>query len=121
MRENNLKNKSFAFAIRIVRLSQYLVGEKKEFTLSKKLLRSGTCVGAIVREAEHSESKLDFIHKLAIAQKEINESIYRIELLHATRYLTESEFESLNQDAIELIKIITTILKNTKHKLNLRR
>jgi len=117
MKENNLKNKSFAFAIRIVRLFQYLQNEKKEFVLSKQMLRSGTSVGAMVREAEHAESKLDFIHKLAIAQKEINETIFWLELLSATDYLSKNEFESMNNDAIELIKILTTIIKNTKHNL----
>ena len=76
MKENIVKNKSFDFAIRIVRLYQYLSTEKKEFTLSKQLLRSGTSIGAMIREAEHAESKNDFIHKFAIAQKEANESIY---------------------------------------------
>lgn len=76
MKENVIKNKSFEFAIRIVKLYQFLCNDKKEFVLSKQLLRSGTSIGAMVREAEHSESKADFIHKLAIAQKEINETIY---------------------------------------------
>jgi four helix bundle protein len=114
VRENNLKNKSFLFAIRVVKLYQFLCVDKKEFVLSKQLLRSGTSVGAMVREAEHSESKKDFIHKLAIAQKEINESIYWLELLNATDYLTQEQFESIKNDAVEVIKIITTILKNTK-------
>jgi four helix bundle protein len=81
MRENVLLIKSFAFAVRIVRLYQFLCDNKKEFVLSKQLLRSGTSVGAMAREAEHSESKADFIHKLSISQKEINESIYWLELL----------------------------------------
>jgi len=71
----------------------------------------------MVREAEHSESKNDFIHKLAIAQKEINETIYWLELLQATEYLKKWEFESINKDAVELIKILTTIIKNTKTNL----
>lgn len=76
MNENILKTKSFAFATRVVRLYQYLTGEKKEFVLSKQLLRSGTAIGALYREAEHAESKADFIHKLGIAQKESNETLY---------------------------------------------
>lgn len=103
--------------VRIVKLYQHLVAERKEFVLSKQLLRCGTSVGAMVREAEHSESKADFIHKLAIAQKEINESIYWLELLHATSILNTEDFESLSNDAIEILKIITTIIKNTKAKL----
>ena len=81
------------------------------------MVRSGTSVGAMVREAEHSESKNDFIHKFAIAQKEINETIYWLELLQATDYLKKEEFESINKDAVELMKILTTIIKNTKAKL----
>lgn len=117
MKESNIRNKSFAFAIRVVKLYQYLVAEKKEFVLSKQLLSSGTSIGAMVREAEHAESKQDFIHKIAIAQKEINESIYWLELLRATDHLSEIEFGNINEDAIELIKIITTIIKNTKRNL----
>ena len=80
MRENIIKSKSFEFAIRIVKLNQYLCNDKKEFELSKQLLRSGTSVVAMVREGKHSESKADFVHKLAIAQKEINEIIYWLKL-----------------------------------------
>jgi len=75
MKKNIVKDKSFRFAVRVVRLYQYLCGEKKEFVLSKQLLRSGTSVGAMVREAEHGETKADFKHKMAIAQKEINETL----------------------------------------------
>jgi len=118
MRENVVKDKSFGFAIRVVKLYQFLVAEKKEYVLSKQLLRSGTSVGAMIREAEHAETKKDFIHKMAIAQKEINESIYWLELLKETDYLTVSEFESLNKDAIQIIKIITSIIKSTKTNIN---
>ena len=117
MKDNNLRDKSFLFAIRIVNLSKYLIAEKKEYILSKQVIRSGTSVGAMVREAEHSESKNDFIHKLAMAQKEINETIYWLELLLATDYLKKDEFESINLDAVEIIKILTAIIKNTKSKL----
>ncbi len=118
MKENIVKNKSFAFAVRVVKLYQYLVENKKEFVLSKQLLRSGTSVGAMVREAEHSESKNDFKHKMAIAQKEINESIYWLELLVETSYLSKEQFDSLNIDAVEIIKLITTIIKTTKASIN---
>jgi four helix bundle protein len=118
MKDNIIKKKSFAFAIRVVKLFQYLQTEKKEFVLSKQLLRSGTSVGAMIREAEHSESKADFIHKLAIAQKEINETIYWLELLNATEYLSEQQFESINVDAVEIIKLITSIIKSTKSNIN---
>ena len=119
MGKNVLKEKSFSFSIRIVKLYQFLCDNKKEYVLSKQLLRCGTSVGAMIREAEHSESKLDFIHKLAIAQKEINETIYWLELLEATDFLTKIQFESINIDAIEIIKIITSIIKSTKSNLKI--
>ncbi|MBK9248215.1 MAG: four helix bundle protein [Ignavibacteria bacterium] len=118
MKDNILKTKSFSFSIRIVNCYKFLIQEKKEFVLSKQLLRSGTSVGAMIREAEHSESKSDFIHKMAIAQKEINESIYWLELLHATEYLTIQLFNSLNNDAIEIIKLITSSIKTSKASIN---
>jgi four helix bundle protein len=117
MKNNVVKDKSFDFAIRIVKLYQYLCNEKKEFTLSKQLLRSGTSIGAMIREAEHAESKNDFIHKFAIAQKEANESVYWLELLKATDYLNEKEFENINNDAIAILKLITSILKTTKKQI----
>ena len=114
MKPNILKEKSFSFAIRIVKLYKYLANEEREFVLSKQLLRSGTSVGAMIREAEHAQTKKDFIHKLSIAQKEINESIYWLELLKATDYLVENQFQSVHNDAVEIIKIITSILKTSK-------
>jgi four helix bundle protein len=114
MRENVLKTKSFAFAVRIVNVYKFLISEKKEFVMSKQLLKSGTAVGALYREAEQAESKLDFIHKMGIAQKECNETIYWLELLHATEYLDETQFNSINSDAIELMKLITSIIKSSK-------
>ncbi len=118
VRKNIVKDKSFQFAIKIVRLYQFFVTEKKEYVLSKQLLRSGTSVGAMIREAEHAETKRDFIHKMAIAQKEINESIYWLELLKETDYLDQGEFESLNTDAVEIIKLLTSILKSTKTNIS---
>lgn len=118
MKENVVKNKSFVFAVRVVKLYPFLCEQKKEFVLSKQLLRSGTCVGAMVREAEHAETKNDFKHKMGIAQKEINETIYWLELLKETDYLTKEQFESLNNDAIEIIKLLTAILKSTKNNIN---
>jgi four helix bundle protein len=117
MKENMLKEKSLKFAIRIVNLYKYLCEEKKEFVLSKQILRSGTSVGAMIREAEFAESKADFIHKMAIAQKESNETIYWLELLCATEYISSKEFDSINLDAVEIIKIITSSIKTTKSKL----
>lgn len=117
MKENVVKDKSFKFAIRIVKLFQYLQTEKKEYIMSKQLLRSGTAVGALVREAEHAESKADFVHKMAIAQKECNESLYWLELLYATDYLTKNEYDNLNIDTTEIMKLITTIIKTSKSSI----
>jgi len=113
-KENVVKNKSFAFSVRIIRLYQYLANQKKEFIIAKQLLRSGTSVGAMVKEAEHAESRNDFKHKISIAQKEINESIYWLELLRETEYLSKEEFDSLKADAVELLKIVTAIIKSVK-------
>jgi four helix bundle protein len=117
-KENVLLVKSFSFAIRIVKLYQYLVAEKKEYVLSKQLLRSGTAVGALVREAQNAESKADFIHKLGIAQKECDETSYWLELLKETEYLSNDEFESINRNAIELLKIIRSSILTIKQKIN---
>ena len=117
MKECVLKAKSFKFAVRIVNLYKYMCENKKEFVLSKQILRSGTSIGAMVCEAEHSESKSDFIHKVAIAQKEINETIYWLELLYETNYISKKEFENINIDAVELIKMITASIKTAKSNL----
>ncbi len=86
--------------------------------LSKQLLRGGTAIGALVREAVHAESKADFKHKMAIAQKEINESIYWLELLNKTDYLSNEQFQSINNDSVEIIKILTSIIKSVKLHIN---
>ena len=114
MSESIIKNKSFAFAIRIVKLYQFLIQNKKEFVLAKQLLRSGTAVGALVREAQNAESKADFIHKLGIAQKECDESIYWLELLKETNYLNQKEFESINTEAAALLKMIRSAILTSK-------
>ena len=117
MSENIIKTKSFNFALRIVKLYQFLNQEKKEYVLSKQLLRSGTSVGALVREAEHAESKLDFIHKLAIAQKEANETDYWVELLFQSEYLNEIQYQSLKSDIVEINKILASIIISTKRNV----
>ncbi len=109
-----LQEKSFSFAVRIVNLYKYLQSKKREHVLSKQLLRSGTAVGALVREAEHAESKVDFIHKLSIALKEANETEYWILLLLETGYLTEVESESILEDNREILKLLITIIKTSK-------
>jgi four helix bundle protein len=113
-KKNVLKDKSFDFSIRIVNLYKYLTSTKNEYVLSKQLLRSGTAVGALIREAQNAESKADFIHKLAIAQKECDESIYWIELLFHTEYLSNLEYENINNDAAEILKIVRSIIITTK-------
>ena len=113
MKKSVVREKSFDFAIRVVNLYKYL-NNQKEFVLSKQLLRAGTSVGAMVHEADFGESKADFIHKMAIAQKECNEAIYWLELLFETEYLTQEQFHSLNEDAVELIKLLTAIIVKAK-------
>jgi four helix bundle protein len=112
-----LKSKSFLFAIRIVKLYKHLTTEKQEFVLSKQVLRSGTNPGAMVREAFNAESDNDFIHKLSIGQKEIGETIYWLELLNATDYITKEQFDSINQDAIEIMKLFTSSILTKKKKM----
>lgn len=116
MKENIVKSKGFEFALRIVKLFQYLSDKKKEYVLSNQLLRSGTAIGALVRESEHAESKADFIHKLSIALKEANESDYWVELLHRSEYLTESEYKSLFSDLDEIRRLLVSIIKTSKGK-----
>ncbi len=114
--DNTIVQKSKAFAIRIIRLYQFLTNEKKEFVLSEQLLRSGTSVGANVKEAIRGFSKKDFRFKLGIALKEASESEYWLELLVATDYISETQFQSLEDDCVELIKILTAILNSSNDK-----
>ncbi|CAN1548643.1 TIGR02436, four helix bundle protein [Flavobacteriaceae bacterium] len=116
-KDNIIKDKSFAFALRVIKMYQYLCKEKKEFVLSKQLLRSGTAIGALIREAEQAESKADFIHKLAISLKEANETNYWIDLLFQSNYLPENTYHSINQDIIELNKLLSAIIIATKKNL----
>ena len=114
--DNIILIKSFAFAVRIIRLYKMLNEKHKEYILSKQLLRCGTSIGANVREAHNGESKNDFIHKMAIAQKEASEVIYWLELLKETGYLNQIEFESIISDANGLLKIIRSIILTSKAK-----
>jgi four helix bundle protein len=116
-KQNPLKDKSFQFALRVIKLYQYLTGQKKEFVLSKQLLRSGTSVGANIREAQNAQSKADFIHKLSISQKECDESLYWLELLFQSEYLIETEFESIHSEANELLKMLRSAIITSKKKL----
>lgn len=117
MKENVIKNKSYAFALRIIKLYKYLVSEQKEYVLSKQVLRSGTAIGALVREAEHAESKADFIHKMAIALKEANETEYWLMLLKDSEYISGKNYNSIYPDSVELIKLLVSIVKSTKERL----
>jgi four helix bundle protein len=114
MKDNILKEKSFAFALRIIKCYQYLQTEKHEYILSKQLLRCGTSIGANIREAEQAESRVDFIHKLSISLKEANESEYWLELLHQSNYLEKKLFDSLYSDCKELLKLLISIIKKSK-------
>lgn len=119
MAENNIiKEKSRDFAIRIIRLYKYLCEEKKEYVLSKQLLRSGTSIGANVSEALCGISKKDFLAKMYIAYKEAAESLYWLDLLVATDYINEKEYNSINSDCEELKKLLSSITKSTQENLN---
>ncbi len=113
-KENVVKDKSFDFAVRVVNAYKYLVDKKREFVLSKQVLRSGTAIGALIREGEQAESKADFIHKLSVALKEANETDYWLELLYKTDYLSLKEYQALKADAVELIKLLVSIIKSSK-------
>lgn len=114
MRESILKTKSYDFAIRVVRLNQFLVSEYREYVLNKQVLRSGTAIGALIREAEFGQSKADFRNKMAIALKEANETEYWLNLLKDTDYITERMFLSLSNDCVELIKLLIATVKTTQ-------
>ena len=114
MKESVLKEKSYAFAIRIVRLSQFLQIEKKEYTLSRQVLRSGTAIGALITESAFGESKSDFAHKLSISLKEAFETDYWLSLLKDTEYIDVRMYESISIDCVELIKMLISSLKTVK-------
>ena len=104
---NTILVESKKFAIRIIKLYQYLTTEKKEMVLSKQLLRSGTSIGANVRESINAQSTMDFVHKLNIALKEGNETEYWLELLNETGYLDERQFDSIYDDCSKIVGILT--------------
>jgi four helix bundle protein len=117
-KENVLKTKSFVFAVKIIRLYKYVKEKHSEGVLSKQLLRSGTSIGAMIREAEYAETTRDFVHKLSLSLKEINESIYWLQLLKAANYIDQEIFEPLYNDALEILKLLTASIKTIKNKLN---
>ena len=110
----NIQDKSFRFAIRIVNLCRLLREERKEYTLSKQLLRSGTSIGANISEAQQAQSRADFLSKLNIALKEASETEYWLRLLAATDYLSQSEFDSIFVDCDELVKILVSSVRTMK-------
>ncbi len=118
MKDNVIENKSKAFAVRIVRLYQYVSKDKQEYVLSKQLLRSGTSIGANVAEALCAVSKKDFLSKMHIAFKECVETQYWLELMTETGYLEEKEFQSICNDCMELRKLLSSITKSTAEHLN---
>ncbi len=117
MTKSVVADKSIAFSIRIINLYKYL---QKEFVLSKQLLRSGTAIGALIREAAHAQSKPDFLNKMNVALKEANEVDYWLLPLTETNYLQIKEYKSIQSDCDELIKLLVSIVKTTKTKLNIK-
>ena len=120
-KENKILDISKAFAIRIIRLYQYLRNEKQEYILSKQLLKSGTSIGANVRESINAQSLEDFIHKLNISLKECNETEYWIELLYETDYINEQQFSSIISDNKEITATLIKIIKTSKAKNNAKK
>ncbi|MBQ8360749.1 MAG: four helix bundle protein [Bacteroidaceae bacterium] len=117
-KNNNVtQQKTYAFAIRIVNLYRYMCKEQYEYILSKQLLRSGTAVGAIVSEGVHAQSRADFLNKMNVALKEAQESEFWIRLLHDTDYLTDEMFESIHEDCVEIVKLLTSIVKTLKDSM----
>jgi len=116
-KDNVVRDKSYGFALRIVNLYKYLSVEKKEFVLSKQILRSGTAIGALIRESEYAQSTADFINKLHIALKEANETDYWLELLKDGKYISAKEYKSIKPEILEIISLLVAIIKTTKTKL----
>ncbi len=117
MKKDLLRTKSFAFALRIIKLSQYLQTNHKEYILSKQIIRSGTSIGALVREAQYAQSKADFLHKLTIALKEANETEYWLLLLNKSGYLDDKMLQSIQPEIDELLKLLISSTKKIKENL----
>ena len=115
--DSALKEKSYSFAIRVVNMSQYLISTKKEYILSKQILRSGTAIGALIAESRRAESTVDFIHKLNIALKEADETLYWISLLKDTTFIDEKMHTSMSRDVKELIAMLVSSIKTSKLKV----
>ena len=117
MSESILSTKSYAFALRIVKLYQFMVEERREFVLSKQVLRSGTSIGANIEESIHAQSKIDFVHKLSIGQKEANETKYWLRLLKDSGYIEEKLADSFIKDCEEIQRLLTASIKTAKSNL----
>jgi len=117
-KQNPLKYKSFQFALKIVKLYTFLAEQKREYVLSKQLLKSGTSIGANIREAQNAQSKADFIHKFSISQKECDETLYWLELLHQSGFLEEKEFTTIRHEANELLRMLKSSILTTKQNIH---
>ena len=116
--DNRVAPKSYAFALRIIKLYKFLIAEKKEYVLSKQILRSGTAIGALIKEAEHAQSRADFIHKMNIALKEANETSYWLMLLKDSEHIDEISFDSIHTDCVEVLKMLISIVKTSKKSVD---
>ena len=114
MKESVVRDKSLALALRMVKLAKHLQDEKKEFVLSRQVLRSGTAIGALIREADQAQSRADFISKMNIALKEANETDYWLDLLHQSGYMSQESHESIHPQIQEILKLLVSIVKTTK-------
>ena len=114
-RYDPLKEKSFAFALRMVKLSQYLINTHREYVLSRQVLRRGTTIGALIREAKFAQSKSDFLHKLTIALKEANETDYWLDLLYQSGYIDEKMYQSIQPEIDELLRLLISSTKTAKN------
>lgn len=117
MNDSVWRSKSKTFAIRIVKLYKHLRETKNEYVMSKQLLRCGTSIGANIAEGYYGQSEPDFVSKMSIAQKECSETLYWLELLHDTEYISDKEFESIYSDAVEMIKLLTSTIKTMKNRM----
>jgi len=109
-----LRTKSFNFALRVIKLYKYLTKEHQEYMLSKQILKSGTAIGALIKEAQYAQSKADFLHKLTISLKEANETEYWLQLLYKSSYITETMYNSIHPDIDELLKLLISTTKKLK-------
>lgn len=116
-KKNILREKSFTFAVRIIKFYKYLKSKHDEYILSRQIIRSGTSIGALIRESENAESKKDFIHKLNISLKETDETQYWLALLYETEFITKKMFDSINTDVEELIKLLVASVRTSKENL----